>query len=216
MRGLKLNTKYAHGAELSKRKTDLQADALKTPLTKVPKNLEDAFQSGDSIGWKEAAELEMSTLTEMGVFDHGYTMDELIKAGHTKDPINISVVLTNKFNDGSFDGHKVRMAGHEYNMTKGIDHGEVFAPSPNQNTARALCAMTVAMGLQRMAWDIKLAYCWADLPDDRLVALKYPKGYERDREIPGSGSGGRREAEYNYYHTTQKLLWTTSGWEKLG
>ena len=42
----------------------------------------------------------MSTLTEMGVFDHGYTMDELIKAGCTKDPINISVVLTNKFNDG--------------------------------------------------------------------------------------------------------------------
>jgi hypothetical protein len=196
IRGMKLNTKYAHGAKLSKRKTDPQADALITSLTKVPKNLKDAFQTGESIGWKEAAELEMSTLTEMGVFDHGYTMDELIKAGCTKDPINISVVLTNKFNDGIFDRHKVRMAvaGHKYNMTKGVDYDEVFAPSPNQNTARALCAMAVAMGLQRMAWDIKLAYCWADLPDDRLVALKYPKGYERDREIPGSG--GRREPEY--------------------
>ena len=54
--------------------------------------------------------------------------------------------------------------------------------------------MTVAMGLQRMAWDIKLAYCWADLPDNRLVALKYPKGYERTRAIPGTD--GQTEPEY--------------------
>ena len=121
MQGLKLNTKYAHGAKLSTRKTYPQADALITSLTQVPKNLKDAFQTGDSIGWKEAAELEMSTLTEMGVFDHGCTMDELIKAGCTNDPIHISVVLTNKFKDGIFDRHKVHMtvAGHKYNMTKG-------------------------------------------------------------------------------------------------
>ena len=62
IRGMTLNTKYAHGAKLSKRKTDPQADALITSLTKVPKNLKDAFQTGDSIGWKEAVELEMSTL----------------------------------------------------------------------------------------------------------------------------------------------------------
>ena len=60
--------------------------------------------------------------------------------------------------------------------------------------ARALCAMTVAVGLQRMAWDIKLAYCWADLPDNRLVALKHPKGYERTRDIPGTN--GETEPEY--------------------
>ena len=79
-------------------------------------------------------------------------------------------------------------------MKKGVDYDEVFAPSPNQNTARALCAMTVAMGLQRMAWDIKLAYWWADLPDNRLVALKYPKGYERTQDIPGTN--GETEPEY--------------------
>ena len=57
------------------------------------------------------------------------------------------------------------VAGPKYNMImkKGVDYSKVFAPSPNQNTARALCAMTVAMGLQQMAWDIKLTYCWASL-----------------------------------------------------
>ena len=35
------------------------------------------------------------------------------------------------------------------------------------------------MRLQRKAWDISLAYCWAPLPAGKLIALKYPKGYER-------------------------------------
>ena len=81
MRGIKLNTKYAHGAKLSNRKTGPQAETLKKPLTQVLKTLKDAFTTAESVGWKEAAELEMNTLTEMGVFDHGYTLDELMKAG---------------------------------------------------------------------------------------------------------------------------------------
>ena len=110
IRGIKLGKKYAHRAKLSSRNPDPQAENLKTSLTKVPKNLKYAFTTADSIGWKEAAELKINTLTEMGVFDHECTLDELVKAGCMKDPINISVVLTNKFNNGIFDRHKVRMA----------------------------------------------------------------------------------------------------------
>ena len=66
-------------------------------------------------------------------------------------------------------------------MKKGVDYDEVFAPAPNQNTARTLTAMTVRTGLHRKAWDIKLAYCWADLPPGAQIALKYPNGFERYR-----------------------------------
>jgi len=78
------------------------------------------------------------------------------------------------------------VAGHKYNLTKGIHYDEVFAAAPNQNTARVLGALSVAMGLKRKSWDIKLAYCWADMPKDQLLALNYPRGYERhdDRGDP--------------------------------
>ena len=104
----------------------------------------------------------MDTLTEMGVLDHGYTLEEVHQVGIHKAPINMSVVLDNKYVDGVFERHKVRMAiaGHKYNLTKGVDYDEVFAPAPNQNTARLLSAMACSMNLKRKAWDIKLAYCW--------------------------------------------------------
>ena len=130
----------------------------------------------------------------MGVIDHGYTRAELHELGVYKEPINMSVVLDNKYIDGLFERHKVRMAvaGHKYNMQKGVDYQEVFAPAPNQNTGRLLSALTCILNLKRKSWDIKLAYCWADLPDNQMIALKYPKGYERSRGI----GDGTQEPEY--------------------
>jgi len=176
--------------QASKKRESTVSDGLR----KCPKNLQEALRGPDKDGWQEAAALEFDTLSKMGVFDHGYTLKEVKAVGIRKEPINISVALTNKYHDGVFERHKVRMAvaGHKYNMTKGIDYDDVFAAAPNQNTVRLLSAMTVQMGLHRKSWDIKLAYCWAELPSEQMVALKYPKGYERYRDL----SHGRKEPEY--------------------
>ena len=162
--------------------------AIESGMKECPKTLERAWRGDDALEWVKAADLEMDTLTEMGVFDHGYSKQQLIDLGIcdfvTKKPINLSVCLDHKYTDGVLTRYKVRMAvaGHKYNLKKGVHYDEVFAPAPNQNTARLLAAMTVAMGLKRKSWDIKLAYCWADMPKDQLLALQYPKGYERYEE----------------------------------
>lgn len=167
---------------------------MATGMRACPKTLKQALAGPDKDGWKAAADLEMKTLTEMGVFDHGYTIEEVRKLGIKKDPINISVALDNKYVDGTFERHKVRMAvaGHKYNLQKGVDYDEVFAAAPNQNTSRMLQALTVQMGLHRKSWDIKLAYCWADLPPEQMIALKYPPEYARTRVI----GDGREVPEY--------------------
>ena len=107
--------------------------AVEQGMRACPKNLKEAFAGPDGPGWQAAAKLEFDTLTEMGVFDHNYTLKEVRKCGIKKDPINISVALDNKYQDGVFERHKVRMAvaGHKYNMTKGIDYEEVFAQRPH-------------------------------------------------------------------------------------
>lgn len=161
--------------------------AIESGLKEAPKTLNRAWRGDDALEWVKASDLEMDTLTEMGVFDHGYTKQQLIdlnicdKDFKVKKPINLSIVLDHKYTDGVLTRYKVRMAvaGHKYNLKKGIHYNEVFAAAPNQNTARVMCALTTAMGLYRKSWDIKLAYCWADLPKDQLIALQYPQGYER-------------------------------------
>ena len=112
--------------------------AVESGLRKTYKSLKEAFASEDAEGWRAAAELEFTTLTAMGVFAHGYTAKELKRLGY-KDPINLSVQLDNKYVDGEFDRHKVRMtvAGHKYNLTKGVDR-----PTDQMLTATANSAST--------------------------------------------------------------------------
>ena len=65
------------------------------------------------------------------------------------------------------------------NMQKGIHYDKTFAATPGQNASRILQAILVRFKWKRKCFDIKQAYCWAKLPDDKLIALKYPKGFER-------------------------------------
>ena len=95
-------------------------------MKRCPKTLPMAWRSDDRLEWIKAADLEMDTLTEMGVFDHGYTRQQLIDLKicdfKTKKPINLSVVLEYKYTDGILTRYKVRMAiaGHKYSQTAHI------------------------------------------------------------------------------------------------
>ena len=64
-----------------KSKTKALEALVKNTIKTLPKTLAQAWLGEDSAAWREAAELEFNTLTSMGVLDHNYTADELIKAG---------------------------------------------------------------------------------------------------------------------------------------
>ena len=105
-----------------------------------PRNLKDAFghpQRGEL--WRKAALEEFEGLTDMGVYDHDYSWDELAEVGidlAVKPPIPMSVALTHKYDStGKLDRLKVRMAvaGHRGNMQKGVHYDQTFAPTPNQH-----------------------------------------------------------------------------------
>ena len=160
-----------------------------------PKTLREAFALPDGCEWRDAAQLEFDTLAKMGVIDHGFTRKELRCLGITREPMNTSIALKYKTDvNGCIERRKVRMAlaGHRGAMTKGVDYDDVFSPSPNQNTARLMQALLVKNNLKRLCWDIKLAYCNAPLYNNELIAIRYPRGYERFRGQDGS----RKEEEF--------------------
>ena len=166
----------------AKQKIKAMEALVKDTIKNLPKTLAQAWVGEDADAWREAAELEFNTLTNMGVLDHNYSAKHLLQAGVETTPIPMRVVLDNKYGgEGEFLKHKVRMTvpGHKYNMQKGVHYDDVYAPAPNQNTSRLLSALHVQMHLKRKSFDISLAYCWADLPPGKLIALKCPKGYER-------------------------------------
>ena len=117
---------------------------VKDTVKNLPKTLAQAWVGEDADAWREAAELEFNTLTNMGVLDHNYSAEDLLQAGVETTPIPMRVVLDNKYGgEGEFLKHKVRMtvSGHKYNMQKGVHYDDVYAPAPNQNTSRLLSAL---------------------------------------------------------------------------
>jgi hypothetical protein len=148
-----------------------------------PKNFVEAWgheQRGEK--WIASADTEMNGLTDMGVVEHDFTIKELREVGIVGDPINMSIDLSHKYNEaGQVDRLKTRMAlaGHKGNLQKGVHYDLTYAATPQPNTSRILVALCVLLAWYRVAFDIKMAYCWAHLENNKFMGVKYPPGYER-------------------------------------
>ena len=149
-----------------------------------PKSLTDAFNHPvRAVEWWNAALEEFEGLTDMGVFDHDYTRAMLDELGiHTIIPL--SVCLDHKYDaDGMLNRLKVKvrmaLAGHKGNLRKGEHFFHTFAATPNSNSMRLMQALLVYHKWSRKSFDVKQAYCFADIPKDELIAVRYPKGFER-------------------------------------
>jgi len=163
-----------------RRKASRKGKATNSGEEIPPSNLTEAFAHptrGEM--WRKAALTEFEGLTNMGVFDHDYSWDELGKVGidtKIKPPLPLSVVCDHKYDKGgNLDRLKVRMAiaGHPGNMQRGVHYDQTFAATPGQHSSRVLQAIMVRNKYKRLAWDIKQAYCWAEVDSNELFAVKY-------------------------------------------
>ena len=164
--------------------------AVATGHTPAPKNCRSAIECEDADQWVKAQGNEFYGLVELGVLDCGYTKQDLIdlKISNYDTPIPVGDYYELKFDSqGEINKHKARMAikGHKGNMQKGKHFDKTFAATPRENTSRFMCALVVHLDLFRGAFDITKAYCWADRPADKLLALKFPDGFQEYDEVTG-------------------------------
>jgi hypothetical protein len=157
--------------------------AVATGVTPAPKNCRAALEAEDAVDWVNSQGNEWYGLIELGVLDIGYTREQLREQGviNPEDPIPVGDYYELKFDaEGDVDKKKSRFAvkGHPGNMQKNVHYDKTFSATPRENTARLLCALVVHLNLFRVAFDITKAYCWADRPKDKLLALKYPDGFQ--------------------------------------
>ena len=104
---LEANAARLTGKEITKlararrRKESRRGKAVGSGNELPPKNLQEAFKHPTRAeGWKKAALDEFQGLTDIGVFDHGYSWEGLRKAGINPDikpPIPLSIVLVHKY-----------------------------------------------------------------------------------------------------------------------
>ena len=157
----------------------------------APKSIEQALRNPDreeAFKWLESINKEWNDLNDLGILQHDLTWKELNKMGITTKPIPFSICLDYKFDDkGEVDRYKTRfaVAGHSGNLQKGVHFDSTYASTPSQNSTRLLMAIMVRFRMRRLAFDISMAYCNADLPDGQKIAIRYPNGFKRFKTIDG-------------------------------
>ena len=174
------STVEAHQAKKHRRKA-ADASAGQQPPRSIPRALRDENRE-EAYKWLESINKEWDGLCELGVIEHGFSRRQLRDMGITTNPIPFSICLTYKYDkEGKIDRYKTRMAlaGHRGNMQRGVHFDKTYASTPNQHTSKIMQAIMVRHKLRRLTFDIKQAYCQAKMPDDQLIAIRYPEGFRR-------------------------------------
>jgi hypothetical protein len=126
-----------------------------------PENTREALEHPErGKQWAASMDEEINGLTKMGVLDHEYTLQDLCNMGITASPVPLGLYHTHKTDKvGEVNRLKTRTAvkGHRGNTKKGIHFFETFAPTPSEDTARALQCLIIMLNLTRMCGDTEKA-----------------------------------------------------------
>ena len=155
--------------------------AVATGKESAPSNTREALEGEHAEEWVKSLGNEFYGLCEMGVFDLGYTMQQLRDIGIHSKPVPLGEYYECKFGeDGELTKRKARIPvqGHPRNMTKGVHYDETFSAKPKERSERILFALVALLNLARLGFDITKAYCWADSPPGEMIALKYPSAFQ--------------------------------------
>ena len=141
-----------------------------------PKNFGEAMDRDNWDDWMHVTQKEMDGLENMEVFSKEYyTREQLRSMGIKHAPMPLGLIYDVKWNpDGSWDKDKSRlvMRGHRWNMRKsfGFDHQyETYAATPDLVTTRLMQAIMTLFNWTPLAFDIKMAYINADIPQVRSL-----------------------------------------------
>ena len=172
----------------------------------APANTRACLESDRGLEWCDSIDEEIQGLIDMGVVEHGYTLEQIKQMGITTKPIPLVLCHGYKHsNEGEVNRLKSRacLQGHSGNMFKGAHYWDTFTATPREDTSRVMQAMLVRGQLKRKAADIKQACCWAKLPKHRWLVGIPPKGLRKANEegeelymlvkanLYGSPEGGR-------------------------
>jgi hypothetical protein len=211
-------------------KTCAAAGMIDSAVTlKAPKNFEEAMSLDNWDDWCYVTCSELDGMDEMDVFSkEEFTREDLIRMGIKHAPMPCGLIYDIKRNpDNSWDKDKARLVlkGHPWNMKKSFGHDyvyETYAATPDLTTTRLMQALMIKLGWTAIAFDIKMAYINADIPDDEQVPVQFEKALRRYNEngdelfkilrkcLYGSPTASRRFTQMR--DSWMKEHFNTAGW----
>ncbi|GIL54468.1 hypothetical protein Vafri_9945 [Volvox africanus] len=137
---------------------------------KEPATYEEAVRGPQSHEWGKAMDAEIEAQLANGTWELGVPP----KGAKVLPCRWVYKVKTNP--DGSVDRFKARLVAKGFTQREGVDYGELFAPTSQASSFRALLAVAAARGLQVHQLDVATAFLNGELKEE--IWMKEPPGYE--------------------------------------
>ena len=171
----------------------------------------EAMTSPDAAGFIAAMEIEVTTLTQLDVF-------EIVM----RPPKHLHKVISGvwafkrkRYPDGSIRKLKARYCARGFEQQQGVDYFETFAPVVMWLTVRMLLIMSILMDLETKQIDYTAAFVHA--PIDCVVYVEMPRGFETpgmvwklNKSLYGLAQSPRNFFLHTKAQLTEKLGFTQS------
>jgi hypothetical protein len=140
-----------------------------------PATLQEALAQEDGDLWQQAADEEMRSLQELGVY-------ELVeKPEGVKLLKNKWVLKIKRDQSGNTERYKARLVAKGITQREGIDYDDAFAPVARHATMRALLAKTAVEDLEVEQIDVKTAFLNGPLKEE--IYMEPPAGYNFGNKV---------------------------------
>ena len=142
-----------------------------------PKSMVECQQRSDWNKWKEAIDLELSSLKKREVFT------AVMPTPRRVHPVGFKWVFTRKRNENNeVVRYKARLVAQGFTQRPGIDYNETYSPVMNGITFRYLISLAVQNRLSLQLMDVVTAYLYGSLDSDTY--MKVPDGIS----VPNAGT----------------------------
>ncbi|KAG7556749.1 Reverse transcriptase RNA-dependent DNA polymerase [Arabidopsis suecica] len=175
MSGIKWNRKDVDIDEIFAYKV-----ALEMNEDHEPTSILECTQRSDWLKWKEAINVELSSLKKRDVFGPTLRTPSEIK------PVGHKWVFVRKRNENNeIVRHKARLVPQGFSQRPGIDYEETYSTVVDATTFRFLISLAIRENLDLRLMDVVTAYLYGPL--DNEIYMRLPEGIElKDKDKKGS------------------------------
>ena len=135
---------------------------------------EEAKKRSDWSKWEEAMKTELTSLEKNGT----WSVVERLQGANIVDSKWVLHIKKNAA--GEVEKYKGRLVARGFTQIHGIDYYETYAPVARLASFQLLITMANRNKWPLDSFDFDSAYLNSVLPDDVVIYLKQPKGYQKD------------------------------------
>ncbi|KAG7528484.1 GAG-pre-integrase domain [Arabidopsis suecica] len=145
-----------------------------------PTSILECTQRSDWLKWKEAINVELSSLKKRDVFG------PILRTPSEIKPVGHKWVFVRKRNENNeIVRHKARLVAQGFSQRPGIDYEETYSPVVDATTFRFLISLAIREKLDLRLMDVVTAYLYGPL--DNEIYMRLPEGIElKDKDKKGS------------------------------